>query len=53
MGMVGIEGATIGFTSALAFSRTTREGAVVLFNARSVPNGLNSAAGLAAAVLTG
>ncbi len=48
MGMAGIEGATIGFTSAMAFSPRTREGAVVLYNARSVLNGLNSAAGLAA-----
>ena len=53
MAVVGIEGATIGFTSALAFSPRTREGAAVLYNTRSVVNGLNSAAGLAAAVLTG
>ena len=53
LGIVGIEGATIGFTSALAFSPKTREGAVVLYNARSVVDGVNSAAGLAAVVLAG
>ena len=53
LGIVGIEGATIGFTSALAFSLKMREGAVVLYNARSVVDGANSAAGLAAVVLAG